>query len=71
MRRVIQAEGRNSVQDGVSGISLEGRSSRGEASRKTAATRESGQSVERRRKGTFGEDLSHSGETAKGPRERR
>jgi len=44
----------NSVRGGVSGISLEESSSRGEASRKTATGRGPGQSVMRWRKGPFG-----------------
>ena len=44
----------NLVQGGVSGISLEGNSSRGGASRKTTRGREPGQSVVRRRKSAFG-----------------
>ena len=43
----------NSVQDGVSRISLEGSSLQGGPSRKTATGRESGQSVAGRRKGAF------------------
>ena len=45
MWRVIQAEGRKLSLNGVSRVSLEGSSSRGGASRKTATGRESGQSV--------------------------
>jgi len=41
---------RNSVQCGVLGISLEGSSSRGGASKKTVTTREPDQSVVRRRR---------------------
>ena len=44
----------NSVRDGVSRISLEGSSSRGGASRKTATGRELGQSVVGKRKGALG-----------------
>ena len=43
----------NSVRGGVLRISLEGSSSRGRASMKTATGRKSGQSVVRRRKGAF------------------
>ena len=45
---------RNSVRGGVAGITLEGSSSRGGASRKTATGREPNQSVAERRKGAFG-----------------
>ena len=45
----------NLVQGGVSMTSLEGGSSRGGASRKTATGRELGQSVARKRKGRFGQ----------------
>ena len=44
----------NSFRGGVSRISLEGISSRGRASRKTATRRESGQSVAGRRNSAFG-----------------
>ena len=44
----------NSVRSGVSGIILEGNSSRGEDLRKTTMGREPGQSVAGRRKGAFG-----------------
>ena len=44
----------NSIQIGVSGISLEGSSSRGEALKKTAMGREQCQSVVRKKKGAFG-----------------
>ena len=43
----------NLVRGGVSGISLEGSSSRGGASRKTAMGHESSQSVASKRKGAF------------------
>ena len=45
----------NSVRGGVSGISLEGSSSRGEASRKIAMGHELGQNVAGRRNGAFGQ----------------
>jgi len=44
----------NSDQGEVSEISLEGSSSRGGSSKKTAMGREVGQSIARRRNGTFG-----------------
>ena len=52
--RVIQAEERKLSSSWSFKISLEGSSSRGGASRKTATGHESGQSVMGRRKGAFG-----------------
>ena len=43
--RIIKLKKGNSIRDGISEISLERRSSRGEASRMTATKREPGQSV--------------------------
>ena len=60
----------NSVRGGVSGISLEGSSSRGEALRKTATGHEPGQSVARR--SAFGQGPrwpNHDSKSAKGPEE--
>ena len=53
-RVIYKLKKENLVRGGVSRISLEESLSRGEASRKTATGRESGQSVGERRKGAFG-----------------
>ena len=63
----------NLVRGGVLGISLEGRSSRGGASRKTATGYELGQSVakgEMVHSSMTQDDENHCGKSAKGPEKR-